>query len=65
MDDESRQCEPRDSDIIRSFISDLEDETAMIHTNRTNNLGCYDTTSWGARSRQVLSEALRKALAEK
>lgn len=57
------QCEPTDGDIIRAFIRELEDNDAMVHTNRTNALGCYDTQSWGAGARRVLASALRSALA--
>ena len=55
------QCEPSDSDIINEFIAGLENGKVMIHTNRVNGLGCYDTKSWGERSRRVLADALRKS----
>jgi hypothetical protein len=49
-------------DIIRAFICDLDDERAMVHINRTNALGAYDTTSYGTESRKLIADALRKTL---
>ena len=50
------QTEP---DIVNDFIREMEDGRTILHTNRVNGLGCYDTHSWGDTSKRVLAAALR------